>query len=146
MGTDRQGLWTGPLAAAGSSRSGPPWAELLEALPAAFYVDRIDGTSVWVSSHIESIVGLTPAEWASGYERWLERIHPDDRERVDAASREFLEGGGVPESDEYRIVLPDGRVRWIHDRALILADGTTGEPLVHGVIVDVTDERISLEV
>src|SRR6478672_9317677 len=142
MGADRRGLAKVNERAGG----GPPWAELAEALPAAFYVDRIDGTSVWVSSHIESIVGLTPAEWASGYERWLERIHPDDRERVEAASREFLEGGGVPESDEYRIVLPDGRVRWIHDRALILADGTTGEPLVHGVIVDVTDERISLEV
>jgi len=142
MGADRRGL----AEVNERAGAGPPWAELAEALPAAFYVDRIDGTSVWVSSHIESIVGLTPAEWASGYERWLERIHPDDRERVESASREFLEGGGVPESDEYRIVLPDGRVRWIHDRALILADGTTGEPLVHGVIVDVTDERISLEV
>ncbi len=142
MGADRRGL----AKVNERAGAGPPWAELAEALPAAFYVDRIDGTSVWVSSHIESIVGLTPEEWASGYERWLERIHPDDRERVDAATREFLEGGGIPESDEYRIVLPDGRVRWIHDRALLLADGTSGEPLVHGVLVDVTDERTSLEV
>ena len=37
-------------------------------------------------------------------------------------------------------------MRWIHDRALLLADADTGELLVHGVLVDVTDERTSLEV
>jgi PAS domain S-box-containing protein len=126
--------------------AGPPWAELVEAVPAAFYVDRADGTSVWVSSHVESLVGLTPAEWASGYERWLERVHPEDRERVVASNRRFLDGDGHPQSDEYRILLPDGRVRWIHDRALLLTDADTGEPLVHGVLVDVTEERTSLEV
>jgi len=147
MGTDRQRSWTGPLAAAGSSRSGSPWAELLEALPAAFYVDRTDGTSVWVSSHVESIIGLTEQEWASGYDVWLERIHPDDRDRVAAANRRFLESDRrEPESDEYRIVLPDGRMRWIHERALLLADPDSGEMLVHGVLVDVTEERLSLEV
>ena len=142
MGADRQGV----AEVKEQARSGPAWAELVEAVPAAFYVDRIDGTSVWVSSRIESMVGLTEAEWASGYELWLERIHPEDRDRVVAANRRFLKRSGAPESDEYRIVLPDGRLRWIHDRALLLADAETGELLVHGVLVDVTEERVSLEV
>jgi PAS domain S-box-containing protein len=142
MGADRQGV----AEVKEQAGSGPAWAELAEAVPAAFYVDRIDGTSVWVSSHVESIVGLTEAEWASGYEPWLERIHPEDRDRVVTANRRFLKRSGTPESDEYRIVLPDGRVRWIHDRALLLADAETGELLVHGVLVDVTEERVSLEV
>ena len=147
MGADRHGSSKGPPTAAGSSRSGPPWAELLEALPAAFYVDRTDGTSVWVSSHVETIIGLTEQEWASGYDRWVERVHPEDRDRVVAANRRFLESGRQePESDEYRVVLPDGRVRWIHERALLLADADSGEMLVHGVLVDVTEERTSLEV
>ena len=147
MGADRHGSSKGPPTAAGSSRSGPPWAELLEGLPAAFYVDRTDGTSVWVSSHVESIIGLTEQEWASGYDRWVERVHPEDRDRVVAANRRFLESGRQePESDEYRVVLPDGRVRWIHERALLLADADSGEMLVHGVLVDVTEERTSLEV
>ena len=142
MGADPQGV----AEVDEQAGSGPAWAELVEAVPAAFYVDRTDGTSVWVSSHIESIVGLTTAEWASGYELWLERIHPEDRDRVVASNRRFLRSDGSPESDEYRIVLPDGRVRWIHDRALLLADADTGEPLVHGVLVDVTEERTSIEV
>src|SRR5436190_8066110 len=142
MGADRQ-----PAAKVKQrTRGGPPWAELVEAVPAAFYVDRRDGTSVWVSSHIESVFGLTPHEFASGYEPWLERLHPDDRDRVMEEHRRFLDGDGAPEGDEYRIVLPDGRVRWIHDRALLLTDAETGEQLVYGVLVDVTDERTSLEV
>ena len=37
-------------------------------------------------------------------------------------------------------------MRWIHERALLLADADSGERLVHGVLVDVTEERTSLEV
>jgi len=57
----------------------------------------------------------------------------------------FLESGS-PESGEYRVVLRDGRVRWIHDRALLIADAGTGEPLIQGVLVDVTEERGAQEV
>ena len=100
---------------------------------------------MWVSDQIESIFGCTRAEWASGYGVWAERVHPDDRERAVARSEEFMRTGGPP-SDEYRIVLPDGRVRWIHERSLLLREDPEAEPLVHGVVVDVTDERTSYEI
>jgi len=100
---------------------------------------------VWVSDQIESIFGCTRAEWASGYGVWAERVHPDDRERAVARSEEFMRTGGPP-SDEYRIVLPDGRVRWIHERSLLLREDPEAEPLVHGIVVDVTHERTSYEI
>ena len=100
---------------------------------------------MWVSPQIEAVVGCTRAEWASGYAVWSQRIHPDDRERVVARSEEFMRTGGPP-SDEYRVVLPDGRVRWIHERSLLLRADADAEPLVHGVVVDVTDERASYEI
>ena len=123
----------------------PPWAALIETLPAAFYIDRLDGTSVWVSAQIESIFGCTRAEWSSGYGVWAARVHPDDRERAVARSEEFMRTGSPP-SDEYRVVLPDGRVRWIHERSLLLRTHPEAEPLVHGIVVDVTDERTSYEI
>ena len=100
---------------------------------------------MWVSDQIESIFGCTRAEWASGYGVWAERVHPDDRERAVARSEEFMRTGGPP-SDEYRIVLPDGRVRWIHERSLLLREDPEAEPLVHGIVVDVTHERTSYEI
>jgi PAS domain S-box-containing protein len=143
MAPDRHGSLTDALAAATVARSEFPWEALLESVPAAFYVDRIDGTSLWASPNLESIIGCTPEEWASGYDAWLERIHPDDRAAAQASLSEFLETGS-PQSGEYRVVLPDNRVRWIHDRALLSMDGD--EPLIHGVLVDVTEERVAREV
>ena len=37
----------------------------MEALPAVFYVDRRDGTSVWVSSPRRIVIGLTAEEWST---------------------------------------------------------------------------------
>ncbi len=122
----------------------PAWAALIDVLPAVLYIDRVDGTSVWVGPQIESVFGCTPEEWSSGYDAWAARMHPDDRDRMVASNAAFLRTGGTV-SDEYRVVLPDGRIRWIHERA-ILAPAADGEPLVHGILVDVTDERTSHEV
>ncbi|HET7379605.1 MAG TPA: PAS domain-containing protein, partial [Gaiellales bacterium] len=128
------------LAAARRARAGFPWEALLESVPAAFYLDRTDGTSVWASANLESLIGCSWAEWERGYEGWLERIHPDDRDDAWRSVCEFL-ATGAPQSGEYRVVLGDGRVRWIHDHALLIADAESSEQLIHGVLVDVTDER-----
>ncbi len=122
-----------------------PWAALIEAVPAAFYVDRVDGTSVYVSPQIEGVIGCTRAQWASGYDAWLARVHPDDRARVREAAEEFVRTGS-PESDEYHIVLDSGEIRWIHERAVLVDDVAAGRPLVHGVVVDVTAQRAPREV
>jgi PAS domain S-box-containing protein len=118
----------------------PAWAELLDTLPAVFYLDRPDGTGLWVSDRVTQLLEITPAQWLAGYDAWLDRVHPEDRSRVMEAARDFGETGH-PSSDEYRIVLADGTVRWIHDRALLRRDGETGELLIHGVMLDVSEQH-----
>ena len=109
LGADRRGSSKEPPTRAGSSQSGPPWAELLEALPAAFYLDRPDGTSVWVSPHLESIIGLTEQEWASGYDRSCRRSTTPTTVSGSSGNRRFLEGDPrESQSDEYRVG-PAGR-------------------------------------
>ena len=51
---------------------------------------------------------------------WLEAIHEDDRERVRTALKEKQMHGAYDE--EYRIVRPDGTIRWIHDKAFPIRD------------------------
>ena len=121
-------------------RHEPAWGELLDAMPVAFYLDRPDGTGVWVSDRIEQLLHIAPAEWLAGWDAWLDRVHPEDRERAEAAARSFIKTG-APESDEWRVVLRDGSIRWIHARALLRHDEATGEPLVHGMLVDVTEQH-----
>jgi two-component system cell cycle sensor histidine kinase/response regulator CckA len=73
--------------------------------------------------------------------RWLEAIHPDDRERT----RERWERA-VDEhaqfSAEYRVVWPDGSVHWIMAVGRCVTDPTSGQPLrLAGVVLDLTERR-----
>ena len=68
-------------------------------------------------------------------------IHPDDRERVSAgyfATHDNPQGGDF--NGEYRIVLPDGAVRWVLTHGRVLAD-EGGPRLVVGTSLDVTERR-----
>ena len=60
---------------------------LVEQLPLAVYVDRIDAESscVYVSPQIEAMVGYPPEQWIENPSLFVELLHPEDRERVLAA-------------------------------------------------------------
>lgn len=73
-------------------------------------------------------------------EEYIERLHDDDRDRVIQAVEDVLARGGAY-SEEYRIVQPDGRERWILARGRVELDDD-GKPISFpGVAVDVTDRR-----
>jgi PAS domain S-box-containing protein len=72
-------------------------------------------------------------------------VHPDDQARVEQGLRQAVEAG-TPIDFEYRIIRPDGRVRRIHSRAELIADGD-GNPLrLTGTVQDVTEVRAAAEV
>ena len=87
---------------------------------------------------LHSLFALAPHE-ATKTQAFLSRIHPDDRPRLEEATARSMQGAEIDE--EFRIVLPDGTLRWIRDRArtLLAADGT---PIcVTGACADVTARR-----
>ncbi|WIV66525.1 PAS domain S-box protein [Natrialbaceae archaeon AArc-T1-2] len=68
---------------------------------------------------------------------FLEAIHPDDRDRV-RASLDGQKGGEYDE--EYRVVRPDGTVRWVRDRATpVYEDGAVDR--IVGIANDVTERK-----
>ena len=145
MATDRHGSQFGTLPAASLAAAEPAWAALVEDVAAVFSVDRVDGSPVWVSPQVESVTGCSAEHWLSGAEARYVVVHPDDRDRVEVASREAA-ASGLPYGDEFRIVMADGGVRWMHSRALTLPALDHDERLVHGVLVDVTRSRSGDEV
>jgi signal transduction histidine kinase/PAS domain-containing protein len=68
------------------------------------------------------------------------RIHPDDRARVAAAMRQAIDRRMAYEQ-EYRIVGPDGSVRWVVARGVCDMDPLTGRLRFPGTVVDVTERR-----
>ena len=74
-----------------------------------------------VSPQIETILGYTQEEWMGDAELWIDRIHPDDRDRVVAAC-ELANRALEPYEEEFRMLSRDGRVLWMHDEAVLVRD------------------------
>lgn len=70
---------------------------------------------------------------------WIEAIHPDDIERVEHSFERMIAGN--PFDEVYRIVLPSGEIRWIHDRGnpIVGDDGQVAH--MAGIAEDITARR-----
>jgi len=114
------------------------YRSLVELIPAITYTEDLDsGRMFAVSPQIETILGYTQETWMGDASLWIDRIHPDDRDRV-VATCELANRAREPYSAEYRMIASDGRVVWIRDEAT-LVQGSNGQPLCwQGVMHDIT--------
>jgi len=118
------------------------WRSLIERLPLAVYIDRLDESSsnVYTSPQLEAMLGYTAEEWAGDARLLLKVLHPEDREQVMAAHRRSCETG-EPFGMEYRLVARDGRVVWFLDRATVVP-GQSGTPAFHhGFYLDISERK-----
>jgi PAS domain S-box-containing protein len=92
------------------------------------------------STSLERIHGLEPGSFDGTFEAYQQDIHPEDRERVLRTISHSVEDK-QPHFLNYRIVRPDGEVRWLEARGRLVLD-QRGEPLrLVGVCMDVTAKR-----
>ena len=109
------------------------------------------GTSTWRWDMNTNVVdsdeglyrlfGVDPAEEAGSFEVFVSRIHSDDRDRVIAAAMRCA-SEGVDLDEEFRVVRPDGSVRWAVDKGKTVF-GENGSPrYLIGACVDVTERRM----
>ena len=78
------------------------------------------------------------------YDDFISRVHAEDRGFVERTVRTALTDGGRLDY-EFRIVLPDGRVRWIADLGRVVTDRTGKVVAMTGTCQDVTDRRTAEE-
>ena len=102
-----------------------------------------DNRLVWDDT-LRALYGLGPDDHVTGYDDFLSRVHSDDRAFVDETVRKALREGGRLDY-EFRIVRPDGRIRWIADQGRVTSSGPGSPPAMTGVCMDVTDRRATEE-
>ena len=73
--------------------------------------DLVRDALYW-SPELYALLGLDPAGSPPSLETWATTIHPKDRDAALAQSRQVIEHGETL-TQEYRIVLPDGSIKWI---------------------------------
>ena len=91
------------------------------------------------SANVERLHGLVPGSFDGTFAAYEREIHPDDRARVLAAARRAIEHG-APYEVEYRIVAPDGSIRWAEGKGRV--ESEDGRPVrMTGVCMMVTRRK-----
>jgi diguanylate cyclase (GGDEF)-like protein/PAS domain S-box-containing protein len=132
---------------AGRERLAEREAQLAEAQRTArlgsYTWDLRTRTADW-SDEMHRLLGFAPGTVADHGAAFASRIHPDDRERVLTAWAAAPSTTSATSID-YRIVLPDGDVRWLQGRARAVT-GPDGTPVqLIGTIQDITERKIAEE-
>ncbi len=97
-----------------------------------------EGRVHW-SEALERMHGLEPGTFGGTFDAYQADIHPHDRDVVFAAVERTL--AGHPHELSYRIVRPDGEVRWLSARGQLVRDADGRPERIVGVCTDVTDAR-----
>ena len=102
----------------------------------------IKANKVYADAGYAALHSLTPELVEAGLpvESFTPAVHPDDRERIRTLSLAAIEKGG-DFADEYRLVMPDGSIRWFYARGSAYLDAD-GAPLRNtGVVLDITERK-----
>lgn len=115
---------------------------LVERLPAITYIAELGAGGPWhyVSPQIQSILGFSPEDWLRDPWSWMNHIHPEDREIVFAAEKQFQETRELFKA-EYRMFGADGRVLWFRDEGVMLHAADDRANLMQGVLYDITEHK-----
>jgi PAS domain S-box-containing protein len=101
---------------------------------------------LYVSPSFERIWGLPLEELYRDPGIWAAAIHPQDRDRIVGKFRQWTSGEDAGYYDvEYRVVQPDGAIRWIHDRGVLSLDEQGHPCRVSGISADITDRKRAQE-
>ncbi|HVL66154.1 MAG TPA: PAS domain-containing protein [Vicinamibacterales bacterium] len=101
---------------------------------------HLERNEVRWSSEIFAMLGLE-ADATPDAALWSERIHPEDREQVEARWAEALASDRTHFTDTFRLVLPDGSLRWILTSAVIFRQSSGPAVRAVGLNMDVTAQR-----
>ena len=114
---------------------------LAETISEVFWMANPDLSQIhYISPAYEQIWGRSCESLYQNPKAWAEAVHPDDRERVWRLLGVEL---GKEASVEYRIVRPDGAIRWILDRAFPRRNDNGELIEVVGLAKDITERRIT---
>ena len=104
-------------------------------------VDNQDYRVLYVNDAYEKIWGQPCKKLYENPSSWLDAVHPDDHTRVEAALYHQQSTGAFEE--EFRIVRPDGTIRWIYDRMFAIKNEVGEAYRSVGIAEDITGRRQS---
>jgi PAS domain S-box-containing protein len=116
---------------------------MADAIPEVIWCTALNPEKVlYVSPSFERIWGLKAEALYANPKLWMESVHPEDRERVKTALERWINGGSIDHQEvEYRILRPNGAIRWIHQRGVLTLNQEGSPYLASGISTDSTDRK-----
>jgi PAS domain S-box-containing protein len=107
--------------------------------------DASGAHTLFMSAAANQIYGRPVEDFYADSDLWLNIVHPDDRERIRVINNQLAILGSF--DLEYRILRPNGEVRWLHDRAQAIRNPQGLLIRIDGIASDITErKRAALEV
>jgi PAS domain S-box-containing protein len=105
-----------------------------------FLKESKSGDLIYQSSSWDKLFQQPTALPYDNPDAWLEFIHSDDRDRVSAIAQQQPQGSGFGDI-EYRIVLPDGSIRWVWNRTFPIRNESGEIYRFAGINTDITERK-----
>jgi len=113
--------------------------QAVENINEVFWLWNVGPTMLYVNPAYEEVYGRSRESLYRNARSWVEAVHPDDRDWVERAADEAPVRGALDLT--YRILRPDGSIRWVRDRAFPIKNASGEVYRFAGVAEDVTDGK-----
>ncbi|WP_013323115.1 PAS domain S-box protein [Gloeothece verrucosa] len=114
--------------------------QIAENIEEVFFINSADVSEIiYISPAYEKIWGRTCQSLYDNPGTWFDALHPDDRQNVEMAIARQQQG--EPFQEEYRIIRPDGEVRWILSRAFPIYNDLGQLQHYVGLAADLTERK-----
>lgn len=118
------------------------FCQLAENIQEVFFINALRKLkTLYISPAYEKIWGRTCQSLYEQSNSFLDTVHPEDRDRVLTLMAKQRQGEDV--NYEYRIVRPDGSVRWIWDRSFVVTDQLNQPYRIYGIAKDITERQLA---
>lgn len=115
--------------------------EMAENITEVFWLtDWINNQVLYVSPRYETLYGLTVQSLYDDPGSWAQRVHPEDLPRI---NKLFSETAGLGTYDEeLRLLMEDGTIKWVRDRAFPIKDENGTVVRLAGITEEITESRL----
>lgn len=113
---------------------------IFDTLDIAIWFHDLKTNKLMITAGIETIYGYSVEDFYKNHNLWKEVIHPEDRDILEERANLLTKQDVVVSN--YRIIKPNGKIRWIKDRGIAIFDKVTGEMKEFtSVLIDITDSK-----
>ncbi|HEY9612965.1 response regulator [Allocoleopsis sp.] len=100
----------------------------------------IPSNEITWAAELEALYGLAPGSFNGRYDDWIQTLHPDDRPNTEQELWQAVRVGQGLDT-EFRIIWPNGEIRWIAVKSSLFHD-LTGKPMrMIGIHMDITEKK-----